>query len=441
MLFASSSLSKFNNIQSGSYMKNSLLTVCFNSDYTIEASKYNLQRRVLAGVKMIIIRKSNLLQALYCMILIGYPFCAVASTLLPSLGNYPAYFLRAFILLMSSILIGAGLLNGKIRPASLWLVFFIIMYSLRLGYDIGVYGSQILSEVVLFFVIVVIIPVMAAILTDHMSLDQKLLTKLIAMFSTLLIVTLFLMWLSGYAYNPWEGVSENPRFGLESLNPISVGYYSSICIISCSLLVMDKKISSLLKFIAIIGIFLGLVMLLLANSRGPIAALIIVLLFISRKQITNSITIWFVYLFGLSLIVFFTDLFTPILDRSLPTFTGDFDLSVLGRLDYQLAAIEIFLENLLIGGAALIPEGNLGTHPHNLPIEIAMSLGLLGLSVFCFCYFIALRRITDVYYDSNPLLPALFIGAAVMTMFSGSIATSGAFFFILAGVLSSTKVA
>ena len=388
---------------------------------------------------MIINRRHNLLLALYCMILIGYPFCAVASTLLPSLGSYPAYILRGFILLISSILIGAGLLNGKIRPASLWLVFFIMIYSLRLGYDIGAYGSQILSEVVLFFVILVIIPVIAAILTPHTPFNTTLLTKLISIFSTLLVVTLFLMWLSGYAYNPWEGLLETTRFALEGLNPISVGYYSSICIISCSLLVMDKKISSLLKFIAIIGIFLGLVVLLLANSRGPIVALIIMLLFISRKQTTNSIKIWLVYLFGVSLIVFFTDLLTPILDRIIPTFAGDFDLSALGRLDYQFAAIEIFLENLLIGGAALIPEGNLGAHPHNLLLEVAMSLGLVGLSVFCFCCFIAFRRITDIYYYSKPLLPALFIGAAVMTMFSGSIATSGAFFFILAGVLSSKR--
>ena len=388
---------------------------------------------------MIIIRQSNLLLALYFMILIGYPFCAVASSFFPSLGSYPAYVLRASILLTSGMLIGAGLLNAKIRQASLWLVFFIIIYSLRLGYDVGSVGPQILGELILFFVILVVFPVMAVILTDHMSLDQKLLTKLIAMFSTLLIVTLLLMWLSGYAYNPWEGVVENPSFALKGLNPISVGYYSVICIISCSILLRDRKISARLKLIAIIGIFFGFVMLILANSRGPVAALIIVLIFMSGKNIFHSVKIWLVYVLMFILLTFFTDLLTPIMGRVTATLAGDLDASALERLDYQLAAIEIFLENPLMGGAAIIPGGNLGAHPHNLLIEIAMSLGLLGLSVFCFCCFIAWGRITNGHYDRNPLLAGLFISTAVMSMLSGSIATSGAFFFMLAGILSSKK--
>lgn len=388
---------------------------------------------------MVITRSSNLLLALYCLILIGYPFCAIVSSLFPSLDSFPAYFLRAFILLLSAILVCVGLLEGKIRQASLWLAIFLLIYSLRLGFDIGVYGFQNLSEVVLFFVISVMIPAMAAFLTPHITIDTKLLTKLISIFSTFLVLVLFLMWASGYAYNPWEGVFEYPRFGLEALNPISIGYYSAICIISNSLIVQDMKSSQQLKFIAIIGIGFGFVLLLLANSRGPVAALILSMLFISRKNIFQSIKTWFVYLLILSLIFFSTDLFTLILDRIIPTFSGDFDLSSLERLEYQLIALEIFMENPLIGGATLIPEGDLGTHPHNLLIETAMSLGLLGLIIFCFCCFIAWGRIIDIYYDRDPLIPALFIGTAVMAMLSGSIATSGTFFFMLAVILSSKK--
>lgn len=388
---------------------------------------------------MIIIRQSNLLLALYFMILIGYPFCAVASSFFPSLASYPAYFLRAFILLTSGMLIGARLLNAKIPQASLWLVFFIIIYSLRLGYDVGSGGPQILGELILFFAIVVVFPVMAVILTADISLDQKLLTKLIAMFSTLLIVTLLLMWLSGYTYHRWDRVVGNSRFGLERLNPISVGYYSAICIISCSILLRYRKISLRLKLIAIIGVVFGFVMLILANSRGPVAALIIALIFMSGKNIVHSVKVWLVYALILIVLIFSTDLVTPIMGRVTATLAGDLDLAALSRLAYQLAAIEIFLENPLMGGAAIIPGGGLGVHPHNLLIEIAMSLGLLGLSVFSFCCFIAWERITNGYYDRNPLLVALFIGTAVMSMLSGSIAQSGAFFFMLAGILSSKK--
>ena len=380
---------------------------------------------------------SGLLFSLYLMVLVGYPFAAIMSTVIPILGSYPAYVLKVFIFTISTLLIIVGIFRAKINYASLFLTVFFLLYVLRLGYDYLVYDINSIQEIALSFFLGTFMPAIALILSNRLEIDFDELANSISICGTLMMFMLITLWFLGYSYNPWpEEIAEYNRFALERLNPISMGVYSSICFLSCSLTIRNGSASRQTRLIATLGIALAFVVLILSNSKGPLLSLIVTIIFINRKNVVYLGEFFLLATASVLLMLSLTDLMSGLIERIALLASGELDESSLERLTGLSRAYEMFLENMVFGSAAIIPNSIVG-YPHNLIFETAMALGIIGLLVLSVVCLSALKII--VKFEHHNTISALFIFFACFSMVSGSLYSSASFFFLLACIISANK--
>ena len=136
----------------------------------------------------------------------------------------------------------------------------------------------------------------------------------------------------------------------------------------------------------------------------------------SRRASVGLLGIWLVA--GCVLLVLLTGLIEPVL----APVSGD--ENVTGRADLLAAATPLFIASPVVGTGlgGFAVAGGVNQYPHNLPIEIGVELGVLGLLAFLAWWLIALRGTVG-----SPLLLALLVATSVSSLFSGSLASNEAF--------------
>jgi O-antigen ligase len=136
----------------------------------------------------------------------------------------------------------------------------------------------------------------------------------------------------------------------------------------------------------------------------------------SRRASVGLLGIWLVT--GCVLLVFLTGLIEP----ALAPITGD--ANVTARSDLLAATLPLFIASPVVGtglgGYAVTGFEN--PYPHNLPIEIGVELGVLGLLALLAWWLLALRGAVG-----SPLLVALLVATSVFSLFSGDLAFNEAF--------------
>ena len=226
------------------------------------------------------------------------------------------------------------------------------------------------------------------------------------------------------AFRELEGV----RFSVEKLNPISVGYVGATMVLLCVVgAFRPRKGLSLLSLgIHGAGAGCGLFVLLIAASKGPVAALLVTLLFYWLVPIRpGRLMFGGVMLAGMAAVVF--RLKGYILRRF------DFDVTVRfvqvaegesGSVDERLVAFEgawrQFLQSPLFGDALF--EKVTGGYPHNSVLEALMTTGLVGSLAYFACIGFMLIAATRLLYRESgyewlALLSIFFLMAA---QFSGA---------------------
>jgi O-antigen ligase len=99
------------------------------------------------------------------------------------------------------------------------------------------------------------------------------------------------------------------------------------------------------------------------------------------------------------------------------------DRNVTARSDYLEASVPMFLADPLFGrGIGGFSVSGIDLYPHNLPAEVAVELGVVGLLVLGVWGLMALRGAAG-----SPLLVGLVVGSGAYTLFSGSLASQSEF--------------
>ncbi len=215
------------------------------------------------------------------------------------------------------------------------------------------------------------------------------------------------------------------RLNLGSLNPISLGHLGITCALLGICSFVSKKFTKHHLWIPASAIALGLSVATLANSRGPIMAFCICVLFLILGGVRRVRTYVIVSIFlGAAVLVYVTQVdaifsTTGVLSR----FSGvaSSDAAVTGRLIAFQGAINQFLESPIFGDA--IEEKITGFYPHNVVLEAFMATGIVGgIPLLVFIFLALLRSWRMIRSGSQNLwVGVLAIQYFLGAMFSGAI--------------------
>jgi O-antigen ligase len=109
---------------------------------------------------------------------------------------------------------------------------------------------------------------------------------------------------------------------------------------------------------------------------------------------------------------------------------GGEDESSMERLLLQSNAIGLFMQSPLIGSA--FAEFELDTYPHNVFIETAMALGVVGLVALAWALKDGIRGLRSAPHRQSLLLAMVFVQYLCAFQFSGAIYGSAVFWATLA---------
>jgi O-antigen ligase len=364
----------------------------------------------------------------------------------------------SILILISEIYYGnrqKNLTSNNLTLLSIIMLFlFIICYSTRIIYDFG-YNPDLVkdrNEYLLFWFFVCLIPALNFLFLE--SKDSKKYLYLCLLFLVIASVTVIPQILQ----NSFSKVFiAQGRLSTDALNPISLGHQSAslIIIIVYNFIFAKKndivKLKNINRFVNILLLIIGIILVIFSASRGPLIALIIVitlqflvsirqgLTYKKLSQIT-SIIIFISCLIGFSLPLAVNS-GSRIVERISDSFISgsDFDTRFVQRPELYSKAIELISEYPIFGSGLEVPK--LG-YPHNLILEAFLSTGILGGSLFLILYICAITKAISIIMAKNnnwSWLGFIYIQYAIGAMFSGSLYGSYTFWYLLFAILGLRK--
>ncbi|MGD9920013.1 MAG: O-antigen ligase family protein [Pseudorhodoplanes sp.] len=286
----------------------------------------------------------------------------------------------------------------------------------------------------LFFLGVVVVPCLAGIAVGSETFSDALFAKTVFAIGLLVVLGCLASYILGLGFNPWAKMhGTTTRLGFEALNPISVGTAAGVVIICGSYLLVELRQGKAAKLAVCVGLGLACLLMLTANSRGPVIACALALALFFLARIKRA-----AYIIPLLLILpFFVSTEDVLIANLLERFEGvsEIDVSIAGRLLAQKRAIDAFIENPLLGAHYVNPQLGPGLHPHNIVIESAMALGIFGLLLLFAMLIRAAMNVLSGFNSAHPLLVMLLVQQTVLANTSGALWASDAFFLLLGIVL------
>ena len=167
-----------------------------------------------------------------------------------------------------------------------------------------------------------------------------------------------------------------------------------------------------------------------ANSRSPILALIVCIIFYTLvikkfKLLFISIIVFILFIFYIQeLNVFFSSYGTGFVERLANSFLEYDNKDITsGRNEIYFNSINEFFENPFFGSSFLIQSEPKGEYPHNLVIESFMALGIIGGVLFMSLIFITLKKAFKLIRINKKytFISLLFVQYLIFSMFSRSI--------------------
>jgi O-antigen ligase len=239
----------------------------------------------------------------------------------------------------------------------------------------------------------------------------------------------------GLAYNPWEQYgTTQARLGFEALNPISLGHIVGSAILAAIVIISRNGQSNFWRFAAIITIITGSILLIQAASRGSIVAIAIALLWFSLTKAKRLFVVAPLLFLALAFGLAQTEVIEKIV--SLQDGGAFADRSALERLNTQQMAIADFFGAPLFGAHYANPAWIDGEYPHNILIETAMALGVIGLILWVIMLIKAARKTLTYTSLVRPMLTLLFVQKFIGTLLSGALWGADATLILLMLVLT-----
>lgn len=376
----------------------------------------------------------------YVLMIFGYPFFAVASALIPVIDGVATPVFRAVTMFLAIfVLIVSGRRRVLIGGFSVLLLFF-ALYGLRLLVDHIVTPSSYSLERVIPFLMVVVGSLAAYLSARHSYSDLRLSTMLLWP-SFFLTLGLFCLWFLDLGYNPWEQYGhETTRFGLLRLNPISIAYYCWVAIFVSVTLLLKPLPSAGKYFLCLLTLVMAIVVMLAASSRGPIIAGVFTLFLLLSNGAKNRVKLLTFFSVVTLVLLYGSALVTSVLGRFQFFDADNMDLSSLDRVIGMQSAFESFLASPIYGRFAIDPSLGPEYYPHNLFLEVMMSMGLVGLALILVLVGSSLVICKRTLVKNAPLLMALYINSLILFQISGNIAGAGIYFLLLSLVLSQKNI-
>lgn len=324
--------------------------------------------------------------ALVALNLAGFPFVAVLSQAL-SLSSTPLSVTLRSAILFGSALILAWAMFARVRIARgrFWLLLgaFWIAYLLRIAHDTVLDNRALMREHFDYWIWSVgacLIPMLAMLTYPRRPFIDSAF-KIALTFA--LVVSAMIGFLGSGSHITTAGQEVDiGRLGLQSLNPISAGHVgASLVLLAGWALVRPCPEIPYPRLIGITGCALGLFVLLASASRGPIVALLLVVLLFWLSQSASRMARAIPLVAGLVIVMAqgmqYLEMYSdyPVVSRITGTLSGN-DAAVVGRQVAVSGAISQFLDNPIIGDS--LEERTTGFYPHNIVVEALMATGLVG---------------------------------------------------------------
>jgi hypothetical protein len=372
------------------------------------------------------------------MILVGYPAVGVLVSFAGLIGNTRVltapYRVVAILIALPVIVAALGRrLPGRVDPL---LGIFWLLYLIRLTYDWQFGGIDGAETALVFFLTAVMVPSIAAIVLGTNTYSDIAFARPLLISGSAVICAIYAAWFLGLGFNPWadQGV-ETTRLGFEALNPISIGMVSANVLVCAAFIFFASPPQGYFKFFVLGTMGLSAVLLLVANSRGPLVACALALTWFFTNKIKRLI-----YLVPfLLLALLFAPLEGDIIQNMLERFNVDvaIDGASQDRIRAQKAAFAAFFDYPVFGAFHLDPELGIGYYPHNIVIEAAMALGLVGLLPLLTLMFRAARIAFADFGKEHPLIVTLLILHFFFAGLSGALWGVDTFYMLLGITLNS----
>ena len=373
---------------------------------------------------MIRSRRTQLLLAwTFALTVIGYPLAGIAAAVLDLPSAAMSYPFRALVCTLALALVLSewrARSNGRLHP---WLALFWALYVARLLWDIAA-GPPDADAALFFFALTTLIPVYGIVRAAG-RWDELLTARLVFMLGSLISAAAILIERQGYAADR-SLTDMTGRLFLDTVNPITFGHAGVTTLIAAATLHFSGR-SAVGRFTLLAGSALAIGCIVLAASRGPVLALAIcafVVAVAQRRWSLAALPILAVLAAlssdGFELVSRFADI--------------DEDDSALERLVLQANALQMFADSPILGSA--YAEFLLNTYPHNMFIETAMALGIVGLVLIAGLTAIGLSRMWKRVRVGMTLLPLLFVQYFIGFQFSGALWGSSSFWACLALLLA-----
>lgn len=384
--------------------------------------------------------------------LLGYQLAT--SLFIPLTSNVAAlsttvtYPYRALVGLLAVVLIVFRPKNAVSVPYSqssrLSLIFFFI-YFLRIFIDIyvrDIYLQPGFRKDVILCVLFSMIPSVWATARCAAYIDYEKLNKYLLWGGVLLLV----LFASGQTalisaeYNEMTRIDANV-----ALNSIGLGHSClSVFLILLYWFLKNNRMKLVQKAFLIVAMFMSLLIMLRAASRGPVVAFLAIVLFFvyskTRYKIVGaviSVILIIVLVTSMDSLLALLEDISPMMNQRLSAAIYENDSS--GRNSLSASALEVFLRNPFLGDRFVL---DMGFYSHNSFLDVMIGLGLFGAFVYLYLIVSVFKKAYYNIHNMNAIsiISLLSVQMILKSMFSGAIYTDNVFAICMIIVLSTQGI-
>lgn len=363
---------------------------------------------------------------------VGYPVVGAGASLYLVESRDFAVGFRVLVLLLSVASVGVALARvptGALRFLPGPIAALLALYSIRLIADSLSGQFPDLGEASLYFYGTCAIPAIAVCVLATFHVPQRD-GPMFLIAGGLLCALILATSQADFASSLDASQVGEGRLTLTRLNPISIGHAGVTTLVAALAVYFEPGHARWIKLAIIPAAAVAVICVVAAGSRGPLVSLagvVVALLVFQRRWsllafIVAAIGIW---------AILATSYDNTLLERLMEVGS---DQSSTTRLDLQALALQEFLDHPLLGSAYV--ELVTGFNPHNIILESAMALGVVGFALALWiCFRTGLKAVQQMS-GGRLMLPLMTIQYLIAVQFSGSLSSSNEFWVCAALILT-----
>ncbi|WP_316838251.1 O-antigen ligase family protein [Pedobacter nutrimenti] len=402
--------------------------------------------------------KGNLTLWLFLFLSFGYPIQASIPIFL-HIPSTPinATFRGLYLFISIFLIVNSFKRSNKLPKGIKALIFFWILYGIRLIYDVSFRGIKLGDKDALYIYSFAFgscfFPMLAVILNaKYINLNSiyKKLYSIMAL-SNLLLLILIVYQNGSLSLNLFTSrISITGGDNESVINTIIIGLYGDLLFVLSvySLLFLRFK-NSLIKLLVIFFGLTGLLNLIAAASRGPLVVMVLIVIYMVyfKYKIVSRRADFLAKTIMISIITIFFVLITGFLDNLTERFTIFSRFEQFGQdlksgekeaRSYEYSsAWDQFCDSPIFGDRFTTRLDS--TYPHNIYLEVLMSLGIVGMALLLFLHWEVFRRIKYIFKKKDYIFFLLLIILLIIflsSMTSGGIGFNPGLWLIFALFLS-----